>query len=101
MRFDEEIRFYSKGADKYNPKTGKHEADTQLVATLWANVTDNSTQRNMETFGKYDINTKTIRLTEDINFDWSYLVIGDSDKHYSMLHSLKPLKINSILVGQV
>lgn len=100
MRFDTKISFYSKGADKYNPKTGKHDAEIQLVASLWGNVTDNSTQRNVETFGKYDINTKIIRLIENINFDWSYLVIGDSKQQYTMLHELRTLKTNSILVGE-
>lgn len=100
MVFDTEINFYLKGNDKYNPKTGKHDADTQLVATLDGNVTDNSTIRNMEALGKYDINTKTIRLVEEVDFNWSYLVIEGSDKHYSMLHGLEPLKVNSILVGE-
>lgn len=100
MRFDTKIYFYSKGKDKYNPATGKHEATDKLVKAMRGNVTDNSTLRNMETLGKYDINTKTIRLIENINFDWSYLVIGDDSTHYSMLHGIKPLKVNSILVGE-
>lgn len=100
MIFDTEISFYSKGNDKYNPKTGKHEATDDLIGVFMGNVTDNSTLRNVETLGKYDINTKTIRLVESIDFDWSYLVIEGSDKHYSMLHGIKPLKVNSILVGE-
>lgn len=100
MRFDTQIKFYSKGKDKYNPVNGKHETTDELVKTIRGNVTDNSTLRNVETLGKYDINTKTIRLIESINFDWSYLVIGHDEQRYSMLHGIKPLKVNSILVGE-
>ena len=100
MRFDTQITFYLKGNDKYNFKTGKHESQLKEVATLWGNITENTTERNMEMFGKYDKQAKIIRLIDDIDFNWSYLTIGLSNTQYTMLHKLHSLKTNSILVGE-
>ena len=100
MRFDKQITFYLKGNDKYNTKTGKHESQLKEVATLWGNVTENTTDRNMEIFGKYDKQAKIIRLSGNIDFNWSCLTIGLSKTQYTMLHKLHSLKTNSILVGE-
>lgn len=100
MRFDTQITFYLKENDKYNVKTGKHESQLKEVATLWGNVTENTTERNMQTFGKYDKQAKIIRLMDNIDFNWSYLTIGLSKTQYTMLHKLHSLKTNSILVGE-
>lgn len=100
MRFDTQITFYLKENDKYNFETGKHESQLKEVATLWGNVTENTTERNMQTFGKYDKQAKIIRLIDNIDFNWSYLTIGLSKTQYTMLHKLHSLKTNSILVGE-
>jgi hypothetical protein len=100
MRFDKQITFYLKGNDKYNFETGKHESQLKEVATLWGNVTENTTERNMQTFGKYDKQAKIIRLIDNIDFNWSYLTIGLSSTQYTMLYKLHSLKTNSILVGE-
>jgi len=100
MRFDTQITFYLKGNDKYNFETGKHESQLKEVATLWGNVTENTTERNMQTFGKYDKQAKIIRLIDNIDFNWSYLTIGLSSTQYTMLYKLHSLKTNSILVGE-
>ena len=100
MRFNTKVAFYTDPTNKYNPDTGKHDSNPVLVRTVWANVTDNSTQRNAETFGKYDINTKTIRLIDQSKFDWSFLMVGDDPTRYVKKHEYQTSKVRSFLVGQ-
>lgn len=99
MRKNQLITFYQKNNDVYNPETGKHESKPEIVKQLWANVTDGGVKKNIEMFGTYNVETKTIRMAESIDFDWSYLCIGYDSTHYVAKANPKGLKINSIIVG--
>ncbi|WP_099974249.1 phage head completion protein [Lactobacillus terrae] len=99
MRFNKKITFIHE-EDSYNTETGKHETVETEVATIWANVTDNSTQRSFETFGKYDSNTKTIRLAKPIRLNWSFLMIGKDKTKYVKKQYLDTSKVKSLLVGE-
>ncbi|AKP66101.1 MULTISPECIES: hypothetical protein [Companilactobacillus] len=99
MRFDTPITFYTDPSNKYNPETGQHDSTPTEVFKCWANVTDNGVQRNVETFGNYNIQTKTIRLVESINFNWSFLLIGNDTQHWIKKTKTSTSKVKSFQVG--
>lgn len=99
MRFTIPVTFYLESKGAYNPETGKEETVIKKVATKRANVTDNSSIRNMETFGNYNVDSKVIRFQRKFNLNWSYLTIGNDKTKYVKKHMLRTLKTFSILVG--
>lgn len=98
MRYDVPIKFYMESGNKYDPETGGHKPDTKLVFECWANVTSNGVQRNVESFGNYNLNTKTIRLAENINFNWSFLLIGNDSTQWIKKFGTPTLKVKSFQV---
>lgn len=99
MRFTVPVKFYLEGKGSYNPETGKEEPKVVLVATRRANVTDNSSIRNTETFGNYNVDAKIVRFQREVNLNWSYLLIGSDKTKYVKKHVMRKSKTFSILVG--
>ena len=100
MRMDTKINFYSESGRHYNPHKSKYEGDPELVATRYGNVTDVGANRSVELFGKYDQRAKTVRFSEPVDTNWSYLTIGDSSIKYRLNTERRPLKGVSLIVGE-
>ncbi|WP_270360394.1 hypothetical protein [Limosilactobacillus mucosae] len=98
MRMDHVIRFYTQGTG-YNPVTGRHDNSAKLVATIYGNVTDMGVDRAVQVFGNYNHQSKILRLETAIPKSWSYLTIDDDTAKYRMQTSRKPLKGNTLIVG--
>lgn len=98
MRMNHVIRFYTQGTG-YNPVTGRHDGSAKLVATIYANVTDVGVDRAVQVFGNYNHRSKVLRLESAMPESWSYLTIDDDAAKYRMETARKPLKGNTLIVG--
>ena len=100
MRLTNEVKFYNQTERHYNPNTSQYEGGEMLVDTVMANVTDVGTNRSVELFGKYDANSKVVRLIEPIDKVWSYLTIDDDSTRYVLQTTRQPLKNTTLIVGE-
>lgn len=98
MRMNHVIRFYTQDA-RYNPVTGRHDTGAKLVATIYANVTDMGVDRSVQVFGNYNHQSKILRLESAMPKSWSYLTIDEGAAKYYMQTSRKPLKGDTLIVG--
>ena len=101
MRFPYNIQFYSEGKEHYDPKIGDYVGGPELVGEEIANITETGTETSVQDFG--DITTKNlvIRLVNDINYKWSYLTVNGLEQKYKPITTRKPLKNNTLIVGEM
>lgn len=101
MRYDTLVTFVHEGAGNvYNPVTGEYDEDKTSFTCL-ANVTDVGTSRSMELFGNLDTSNKVLRFANGVKLaDWTYLTLPDSIAHYVKVTTRKPLKSNTLIVGE-
>ena len=98
MRMNHVIRFYTQNTG-YNPATGRHDNSAKLVATIYANVTDMGVDRSVQVFGNYNHQSKILRLESAMPKSWAYLTIDGDTAKYRMQTSRKPLKGDTLIVG--
>lgn len=99
MRFDSVIRFYEEGK-KYDFQTSQYNGSPKLLLEVMGNVTDMGVDRAYRLLGSLSQSVKVVRLTEPVDFKWSYLTIGDSPNKYRLRTAQTPLKNYSLLVGE-
>lgn len=101
MRYDTLVTFIHEGAGNvYNPDTGEYDEDKTSFTRL-ANVTDVGTSRSMELFGDLDTSNKVLRFANGVKLaDWTYLTLPGSDTRYVKVTTRKPLKSNTLIVGE-
>lgn len=101
MRYDTLVTFIHEGAGNvYNPDTGEYDEDKTSFTRL-ANVTDVGTSRSMELFGDLDTSNQVLRFANGVKLaDWTYLTLPESDAHYVKVTTRKPLKSNTLIVGE-
>lgn len=101
MRYDTLVTFIHEGAGNvYNPDTGEYDEDKTTFTRL-ANVTDVGTSRSMELFGDLDTSNKVLRFANGVKLaDWTYLTLPGSDTRYVKVTTRKPLKSNTLIVGE-
>lgn len=101
MRFPDNIQFYSEVAEYYDPKVGDYVGGAELVGEEIANVTEIGTDTSVQDFG--DITTKNlvIRLVNDIDYKWAYLTVNGLAQKYKPITMRKPLKNNTLIVGEM
>lgn len=101
MRYDTLVTFVHEGAGNvYNPDTGEYNEDKTSFTRL-ANVTDVGTSRSMELFGDLDTSNKVLRFANGVKLaDWTYLTLPGSDTRYVKVTTRKPLKSNTLIVGE-
>ena len=100
VRYNNVIKFYSKGDKRYNFQTSKVEGTPKLLYEAMGNVTDLGVDRSKNLLDSIVQGAKVIRLIEPVNIKWSYLTIDDSPKKYHLRTALKPLNNYSLLVGE-
>lgn len=98
MRYDTVVTFHNE-VDKYDPDLGEHVVTDDSFTRL-ANVTDVGTTRAVELFGDLDIGNQIIRLTSSVTEKWSYLTFQNDAKHYVKVTTRRPLKGNTMIVGE-
>ncbi|TLQ21729.1 hypothetical protein [Lactobacillus helveticus] len=98
MRYDTKITFY-RDETKYNPKNSKRE-HIQKSWSIFANVTDLSTSKQVELLGGIKEGTKTVRLPFNNLPQWDFLTIEDNSIHYRFNSSIKVLKGFAMIVGK-
>ena len=76
-----------------------HDNSAKLVATIYGNVTDMGVDRAVQVFGNYNHQSKILRLESTMPKSWSYLTIDGDTAKYRMQTSRKPLKGNTLIVG--
>lgn len=101
MRYDTLVTFTHEGAGNvYNPDTGEYNEDKTTFTRL-ANVTDVGTSRSMELFGDLDTSNQILRFANGVKLaDWTYLTLPGSDTRYVKVTTRKPLKSNTLIVGE-
>lgn len=101
MRYDTLVTFIHEGAGNvYNPDTGEYNEDKTSFTRL-ANVTDIGTSRAMELFGDLDTSNQILRFANGVKLvDWTYLTLPGSDTRYVKVTTRKPLKSNTLIVGE-
>lgn len=100
MQFNHEVKFYSTGKRRYNPKTSQYEGGEEMVADRMADITDVGTTRSVQLFGSIVQGVKELRLVEPVDSVWAYLTIDDQPTKYRMRITTAPLKNVSLLVGE-
>ena len=85
MRYDMKINFFSNEEKKYNPRVHQYEGGAKLVNQEMANVTDLGLTRQVEIFGAFKEGRKTIRLINKPPEKWSFLMLENVDKKYTLL----------------
>jgi hypothetical protein len=100
MRFTTEVKFYSESKQHYDPDTSQMVGGEELVADVFANVTDMGTTKKFELFGALNTNIKVIRLVEPLEVSWSYCLIGDSSAKYIQQTEIVPIKSSTLIVGE-
>lgn len=100
MRYDTVIKFYDDANKKYNPRTHQYNGGIEFVKAMMANVTDLGLTRQVEIFGAFKEGRKTIRLINEPPEKWSFLMLENDDKKYTLLSSLNPSKGYALIVGE-
>lgn len=91
MRMDRVVKFYLEGRRSGNAK---------LIAEDMANVTDMGVDRTTELLGNMNQRALIIRTLHPVTLGFSYVTIDDSPKRYRLTTARKPLKGNSMIVGE-
>lgn len=100
MRYDTKVKFFSNEEKRYNPRTHQYEGGAKLVNQEMANVTDLGLTRQVEIFGAFKEGRKIIRLINKPPEKWSFLMLENDDKKYTLLSSLNPSKGYALIVGE-
>lgn len=91
MRMDSVVKFYQEG---------HRSGDIKLVAEDMANVTDVGVDRSANALGNINQRALVVRTLHPVEVGFSYLTIDDSPKRYRLTTARKPLKGNSMIVGE-
>ena len=101
MRFNDNIQFYSESESNYDPKVGDYVGGVILVGEEIANVTKSGTDTSIQNFGDVATQTLVVRLVNSIEYKWSYLTINGLEVKYKPITTRKPLKNNTLIVGEM
>ena len=101
MRYDTKVYFWSNQEKKYNPHTHKYDTGTSKVDTRFANVTDLSTQKQVQFLGGIKTGTKTVRLIANDMPKWDYITLDSAGTgiKYRFVTSVEVLKGYAMIVG--
>lgn len=91
MRMDSVVKFYQE-----DHRSG----DIKLVAEDMANVTDVGVDRSANVLGNINQRALVVRTLHPVEVGFSYLTIDDGDKHYRLTTGRRPLKGNTMIVGE-
>lgn len=91
MVFDSVVKFYKEDRRGNNP---------ELLVEDMANVTDLGTDRSAQLLGNINQQALVVRTAHPITVTFSYLTINDGEKLYRLTTSRKPLKGNTLIVGE-
>ena len=95
MRFDTLVSFYSENQKHYDPSTHGY-----LLGSCMANVTDIGTNRAVQLFGKFDVNSLVIRVSELPYQNWAFITVGNSDTKYRLQTMRQTQKMTTLIVGE-
>lgn len=91
MRMDSVVKLYQEG---------RRSGDVKLVAEDMANVTDVGVDRSVNVLGNINQRSLVVRTLHPVEVSFSYLTIDDGDKHYRLTTGRRPLKGNTMIVGE-
>lgn len=91
MRMDSVVKFYQEG---------RRSGDVKLVAEDMANVTNVGVDRSANVLGNINQRSLVVRTLHPVEVGFSYLTIDDGDKHYRLTTGRRPLKGNTMIVGE-
>lgn len=91
MRMDSVVKFYQEG---------HRSGDIKLVAENMANVTDVGVDRSANVLGNINQRALVVRTLHPVEVGFSYLTIDDGDNHYRLTTGRRPLKGNTMIVGE-
>ena len=101
MRFPDNIQFYSEVAEHYDPNVGDYVGGSELVGEAIANITETGTETSVQDFGDIATKNLVIRLVNDIDYKWAYLTVNGLEQKYKPITTRKPLKNNTLIVGEM
>lgn len=100
MRYDTQVSFWNEGTDEYDTWEHKHIKRPKLLSTVFANVTDLGTEKQVQLLGAIKQGSKTIRMTALPPDKYDYIKIENDAHKYCFQSSMTVQKGYAMIVGQ-
>lgn len=100
MRFDTLVSFYDESRKHYDPSTHGYVGGIDFLGSCMANVTDIGTNRAIQLFGKFDVNSLVIRVPELPYQNWAFVTVGNSETKYRLQTMRQTQKMATLIVGE-